>query len=170
MTECSGKNNKYISPYKISKVRRRVFTRDEDEKLFQIMTSGEFVNWEYVAQQIPGRTIRQCRDRWINYLSPKNSFEPWSLEEDMIIVKKVNEIGHKWAMIAKHLPGRSDNGIKNHWNAKLKRVCMCSNCGVLHINIKKYLEEISNKNTALLSEAESNIIKPEIAQIDCHQC
>lgn len=72
---------------------------------------------------MPGFTPKQLRDRWHNYLSPKNSLAPWSLEEDIIIVQKIKELGTKWSQISTYLRGRSDNCIKNRWNTVLKEDC-----------------------------------------------
>jgi hypothetical protein len=94
---------------------RRPFTPVEDALLSQIMTEQPFTTWLRVANQMPGRTARQCRDRWANYISPHNRNAPWTPEEDSLLLMKFFELGPHWASIAKHFDGRSENNVKNRW-------------------------------------------------------
>jgi hypothetical protein len=109
--------------------RRRIFNPDEDHILSGLVESRAYNNWSEIAQHMPGRTARQCRDRWTNYLAPAISFDPWRPEEDDLIIQKVNEIGTKWATIAKFANGRTGNALKNRWYSGLKNLCSCDASG-----------------------------------------
>lgn len=138
-----------INPEHIKKVcqcRRRVFSTEEDQLIADLVSSQQFTNWHEVAQKLHGRTARQCRDRWTNYLSPSNSFAPWTHEEDELIVKKVNEIGTKWSTIAKFIKGRSDNTIKNRWYSGLKKNCIVGSNGLYILKATNEKQQTTNKS------------------------
>jgi hypothetical protein len=95
--------------------QRRIFSRVEDCALWRLVQEFGENNWRPVADQMQGRSPRQCRERWRNYLSPNLRKEEWCTEEDATLIAEFERLGPRWTLIAKAFRGRSDIAIKNRW-------------------------------------------------------
>lgn len=106
---------------KIRDIRNK-FTLEEDKKLIELVDNkdGE-INWVSIAEQMPNRNARQCRERYQNYLSPNIKKDDWTEEEDELLLAKLKEFGNKWKMIADILGNRTSQQIKNRYQLLQRR-------------------------------------------------
>ncbi|CDP13053.1 unnamed protein product [Coffea canephora] len=103
-------------------LKRGPWTDEEDEKLINYVQNYGHGTWKSLPKKAGlNRCGKSCRLRWNNYLRPDIKRGMFSDQEDRLIVELHSILGNKWSKIAAHLPGRTDNEIKNHWNTKLRR-------------------------------------------------
>lgn len=126
--------------------RRRHFTAKMDILLAQLVQQYGESEWHTISSKMPeGYTAKECRERWMNYLKPSGTHEPWTSEEDKLLLNTVSKSGMKWESMESLFPGRRDYELRNRY-AALKRVK--GNPGINYkLNATVYYGHIVDRHT-----------------------
>ncbi|KAI3828760.1 hypothetical protein L1987_02870 [Smallanthus sonchifolius] len=139
-------------------LHRGAWSSDEDKLLINyIQTNGEG-QWRALPSKAGLlRCGKSCRLRWMNYLRPGIKRGNFTAEENDVIIRLRSQHGNRWSLIAADLPGRTDNEIKNHWNAHLRKATESSGDHRLKPSEKKKVKKRKPVETA--SQEKSTKVK-----------
>ena len=127
--QCLHRWNKVLKPG----LHKGTFTSEEDDTLKLMVERAmnengpDSVKWSSIAEALQGRIGKQCRERWLNHLDPSIKNEDWTGSEIKIMFLAQRFFGNRWKEIAKMLPGRPENTVKNKWNSSFMRSWLKAN-------------------------------------------
>jgi hypothetical protein len=155
-TQVAARWEKCINPA----LTKGQFTSEEDQLIRDYVNDHGIHAWPKIITVLPHRSSKQCRERWFNSLDPEITKAPWTAEEDRLIFEAYVSNGPKWSQIARMISGRSDNAVKNRWNASISKRFVIGEDGQPQLSgnrVRKY----TRKNQI----RPPPIIAPEVAPI-----
>jgi hypothetical protein len=113
-------------------VRRRAWNQEEDDALLAAVLkvtnsaseswgasdTPSTMEWSEIVRLLPGRTKKQCRERWDNKVNPGISAEEWTTDEILRVFLLHKKHGNKWRAIAADMPGRTALQCRNCYHSQ----------------------------------------------------
>lgn len=101
--------------------KSRSWTHEEDALVRSLVNQHGPKKWAVIADQLVGKTQKQVYARWRDYLQPGLTTRPWAPFEESHLITIQEVIGNQWAVLARLMPGRSPNAIKNKFHATRRK-------------------------------------------------
>jgi hypothetical protein len=155
-TQIAARWEKCINPA----LTKGPFMPDEDRAIACFVDAHGTTSWPKIAAVLPHRTAKQCRERWFNNLDPAVVKAPWTADEDRLIFEGYRRYGPKWSIIARGMPGRTDNAIKNRWNASISKRTKLGEAGDQTLSPCKMRKQV-RRQTVVTREVEHQPMRNE---------
>ncbi|CAH8357068.1 unnamed protein product [Eruca vesicaria subsp. sativa] len=133
--------------------------QNEDINLRNLVERYGTKSWKRIANMLGTRTGKQCRERWHNHLRHGIKKNAWTEKEDQILVEAHKVFGNQWTKIALKLCGRTENAIKNRWNATKRRMHLMrmkqndKNANLpQNVILESYIRDVTNKNESPITK------------------
>jgi myb proto-oncogene protein len=101
----------------ISSTSKVKFTLQQDQIIIKLVGNNPNPNWTEIAKQVPGKTGRQCRERWHQVLDPNVNSGPWTFAEDNLLYELHQKFPKDWVKIAEQMPHRTNLSVKNRFRS-----------------------------------------------------
>ena len=101
--------------------KSRSWTHAEDTLVRDLVKQHGAKKWAVIAERLSGKTQKQVYARWRDYLQPGLTTRAWEPFEEEHLIKIQDVIGNQWAVLARLMPGRSPNAIKNKFHATRRK-------------------------------------------------
>ncbi|CAD8150249.1 unnamed protein product [Paramecium octaurelia] len=126
------------------------WTPEEDQILIQLRQKYPGNKWTIIAKEFTYLTKnlryqKQIRERYNNVINSKINKKPFSHQEKYALMLYAKKMNKNWSGIAKLMPGRTDNKIKNCYNSIMKKIAKKIHLNELNSQKEKYILKLIKK-------------------------